>query len=280
VTNVRVTGGQLRGGGTGIRFERTVAGSTPYRFRVDQMLLTAQASYGMDVQSSDLALYPIAGVIEHNVVTAAGSTGIILTRSALGRVVDNAVDAGQNGIFLVSCKNLLLRGNTCANASGAGIELLASDGCSVVENNTSENNWGIYLDGSNHNRVASNTAAFNSAAGIYATGVGNHVQDNAVNRNSGVGIRLDAFDEGSVERNAAGNNTSYGIHATDSDLNAIDWNVVSGSGTGCPILLADSSDNTLTYNRTARASGAVCAGTNGIAQSGTSSGNTLSANLP
>jgi parallel beta-helix repeat protein len=135
--------------------------------------------------------------------------GISLYNSNGSTIKDCTFDGNGTaspGIYLKSCRNSTITGNTITNYSAIyakGVYLESSNSSTISGNTISYNVYGVYLESSNNNTISDNTVSYNRWDGIYLYKSGNSIMTG----NTIFGNELD-FE-------VAGTDLSHFVHSID-----------------------------------------------------------------
>lgn len=232
-------------------------------------------------------------VIEGWDIDASAATGIMIQGTTMHFVIKGCYvhDGGSNwnGIYLNTCQNGDLEGNTCTGnwvgiaiafsglstltdntCSGnfEGIYLIGSSGMTLTNNTCNgSNSEGLYLYQSNNNILAHNNCSSNIGYGIYLQELsGNNLLVNNNCSDNYHGIVLISSGSNSLSNNNCSHNEFNGIFLESSGQNVLSHNICANNSAG--IYLYASSENILADNH--------CSGNNAGLYLVLSDGNTLS----
>jgi parallel beta-helix repeat protein len=260
LSNVRITGGTVVGGGSGINLNGTSGGD----YQVDHVSLTGNGSgFALFIGSTAGALPTTHAVVDAVRVVTCINIGIGLQNVSGGRVVNSSVRGCSNtGIQLFGASGLQVEGNTLTENPSIGLTLTGTAGNfsrdnTIADNTVKQNGIGIFLGTANGNRILHNTISENSSEGMrVVTSNFNAISDNVSSVN-GYGLLLSTSNSNTISRNTFSGNvftagtTGNGIYLqSTSRNNSFDGNVASGNGAaGMNISDAGSTGNIYSYNR-------------------------------
>ncbi|QRV16893.1 right-handed parallel beta-helix repeat-containing protein [Haloterrigena salifodinae] len=161
-------------------------------------------------------------------MTTIAGTNFVLVDADRNTLVDNDLERGGSGIYLINANENVVVGNSTASTFFPGLDLLESDGNTLIGNTvTSVDGVGILLQRSDGNHLLQNTATLN-AIGISLVGSNDNRLDlNAANENvavgGGSGFHLSGSDRNSGRGNTAEENP-FGPISISGAGNAIEVN--------------------------------------------------------
>jgi len=147
--------------------------------------------------------------------------GIIMGFSSNNMLVNNTVNLGHYGIYLLfSSNNNMLENNTVSNNWYGVVIYSASDNNKLNDNKVSDNTYSIIIGSSSNNTLVNTTANSNNRHGIWLSGSsGNTLTGNNASNND-CGILLEHSSNNTLTSNTVLNNV-LGIRLYDSSGNHI-----------------------------------------------------------
>lgn len=147
--------------------------------------------------------------------------GIIMGFSSNNTLVNNTVNLGHYGIYLLfSSNNNMLENNTVSNNWYGIVIYSASDNNTLNDNKVSDNTYGIIIGSSSNNTLVNTTANSNNRNGIWLSGSsGNTLTGNNASNND-YGVLLEHSSNNTLVSNTALNNV-LGIRLYDSSGNLV-----------------------------------------------------------
>ena len=166
-----------------------------------------------------------------------------------GNTIVNYSSHGGKGVYLNSSSNNMISSNNISNNRGEGIYLYNSSDNNITNNTASNNGWGIYLyDNSSNNMISSNNVS-NNCWGILVEYFCNNsiITGNTANSNNGKGIYSFYSSNNTISSNNVLDNRDDGIWVGSLEDSTITNNNASNNGF-VGIYLRDSHSSTLTSN--------------------------------
>jgi parallel beta-helix repeat protein len=180
-------------------------------------------NYGIFLDFSDF------NTVANNTCTG-NSAGIRISISYFNTVANNTCTGNSDGVYLDNSDSNTVVKNSCTS-NNMGIHLGSSDFNTVVNNTCNGNRDGIFIDNSNSNTVANNTCTSNNINGICVTfSYFNTVANNTCTSNFN-GVYVWSADSNTVVKNTCTSNT-YGIYLTGSDSNTVANNTCTSNHVG------------------------------------------------
>ncbi len=202
---------------------------------------------GIKVSNSDDVYFTIRNctVFWDGFIATGMETGISVTNSTKGTIVNNTVHGISSGIRIVLCEELNLVNNKVYSCM-AGIYFTFCESCTIEGTTVYSTDNGIFITYSENNDIKDNIA-YSNEYGIYCTYSSyNEIFGNTVDNNNNGGIKLMYSNLNNITDNdSRGNND--GIHLeSDCDNNTVADNDFSNCNTGIQMYYSDF--NTITEN--------------------------------
>jgi parallel beta-helix repeat protein len=195
---------------------------------------------GIKVSNSDDVYFTIRDctVFWDGFIATGMETGISITNSSKGTIMNNTVHHISSGIRIVYCEDLNLTDNIVYSAM-AGIYFTFSEFCELDGNTAYSTDNGIFLTYSENN-VLKNNIAYSNEYGIFFTySYYNEVIGNTVDNNNIGGIKLMYSNSNNITDNDSRGNID-GIHLEDEcDNNTLDYNDFSNNNVGIEMYYSD-----------------------------------------
>lgn len=173
-------------------------------------------------------------------------TGIFLSNTTKGQIVNNTVYDLTNGIHLINCSNVKIINNTIydhiiSNHMEEGILVENSYFLNISKNKVYDNvnGIGIKLKNSNFNNVSENTVYNNEVGITLQESHNNTISKNNVSINADHGLVLDQSHNNSILENNIKDNAQNGVSISNSTGNSIFGNKIQNNDDGINLYMSD-----------------------------------------
>ncbi|MFX0075648.1 MAG: nitrous oxide reductase family maturation protein NosD [Candidatus Hermodarchaeota archaeon] len=195
---------------------------------------------GIKVSNSDDVYFTIRDctVFWDGFIATGMETGISITNSSKGIIMNNTVHHISSGIRIVYCEDLNITDNKVYSAM-AGIYFTFSEFCELDGNIVYNTDNGIFLTYSENNNLRNNIAYSNEYGIFFTYSYYNEVIGNTVDNNDIGGIKLMYSNSNNITDNDSRGNLD-GIHLEDEcDNNTLDYNDFSNNNIGIEMYYSD-----------------------------------------